>query len=114
MVAVASTDPDKEGRPIAAIPLAQMLLLPRSLLILTSSLYTSHLHGIQPGPRDEINDPTKIANFELLGDASVMDAMREGSWGGIRSGPRTSLTFRSAKKVLKGGKFGLLNSGKRG
>ncbi|WVQ97898.1 hypothetical protein IAU59_005015 [Kwoniella sp. CBS 9459] len=112
----------QQGRPIAAIPLAHLLLMPRSLLILSSSLYTSHLHAITsrtkdvvyPSPRTDQETDTAstpegreangvtIANTDLLGDAEVVDAIRNGRWEGER-GTRTSLTFRHAEKVLKGG-----------
>ncbi|KAJ9090994.1 hypothetical protein QFC21_007339 [Naganishia friedmannii] len=42
--------PDGHGKPIAAIPLARIYLEPRSLLILSSTLYYSHLHGISTTP----------------------------------------------------------------
>ena len=103
------------ARPIAAIPLAHLLLLPRSLLILSSSLYTSHLHGISALTEDDIyttetGSPRSeggvvIANADLLGDSTIVDSLRQkGRWKGQR-GTRTSLTFRHANKVLKGGAF---------
>ena len=106
------------GRPIAAIPLAHLLLLPRSLLILSSSLYASHLHGISARTEDVVirrnhaqdhsnGDGVQIVNTDLLGDASVIDALRDnGQWTGIRE-TRTSLTFRHVEKVLKGGIFAM-------
>jgi alkylated DNA repair protein alkB family protein 6 len=46
-----------------------------------------------------------IANRDQLGDSSILDELRErGRWTGER-GIRTSLTFRHAEKVLKGGMF---------
>ncbi|OCF37488.1 hypothetical protein I316_00612 [Kwoniella heveanensis BCC8398] len=112
----------QRGRPIAAIPLAHLLVMPRSLLILSSSLYTSHLHAIIPRTKDVVypasqaqaNGPNgvhevqesaegvRISNADLLGDAEVVDAIRNGRWEGER-GTRMSLTFRHAEKVLKGG-----------
>ncbi|KAK4689822.1 hypothetical protein P7C73_g273, partial [Tremellales sp. Uapishka_1] len=110
MTASASTS--LEGKSIAAIPLAHLLLLPRSLLILTSSLYSSHLHGITPLVNDVISrDPGSepnggrivIANKDQLGDADILDRLRdEGRWEQERS-TRTSLTFRRAEKVFRGG-----------
>ncbi|KAK8846818.1 hypothetical protein IAR55_005906 [Kwoniella newhampshirensis] len=109
-----SDDPANEGRPIAAIPLAHLLLLPRSLLILSSSLYTSHLHAIAPRTKDIVrskeansDDEVVISNADLLCDAFIADRLREnGSWEKER-GVRTSLTFRHAEKVLKGGAFSM-------
>lgn len=111
------------GRPIAAIPLAHLLLLPRSLLILSSSLYASHLHAISARTEDVIFPSRKdssdaggiaIANADLLGDATIVDSLREqGRWTGSR-GNRTSLTFRHAQKVLKGGASRALGHIRRG
>jgi alkylated DNA repair protein alkB family protein 6 len=112
-------DTDGQARPIAAIPLAHLLLLPRSLLILSSSLYTSHLHGISARTEDVIRsvpalpdaEVVAIANADLLGDATIIDSLRDkGSWNGVR-GTRTSLTFRQAEKVLKGGAFSMALGG---
>lgn len=131
----AATSDGHEERIIAAVPLAHILLLPRSLFILSSSLYTSHLHGITGrvvddlasltptgGGRDPNKDPevedkpqdtgrrsigqAVIANAELVGDATTLDALRDGSWRAER-GERVSLTFRHANKVVKGGALGL-------
>jgi len=117
-------DPERPftGQPIAAIPLAHLLLLPRSLLVLSSSLYAAHLHGIAPRSEDIVvtelpKSPgeVRIVNGFLLGDASIVDSLREtGHWEG-RRGVRTSLTFRHAQKVLKGGAFNMTPGGiKRG
>ena len=115
------TLPGHEGRPIAAIPLAHMLLMPRSLLILSSSLYVSHLHGISSNTSDTVvadADTMKagevvVANKDLIGDVEVMDRLREdGRWVQDRE-IRTSLTFRRAEKVLKGGAFAMAMGGLR-
>ena len=115
----ATADDSGGGRPIAAIPLAHLLLLPRSLLILSGSLYASHLHGISArstdvvvprhrGPKDTDEEAggVVISNAELLGDYKVIDALRSGQWTSER-GVRTSLTFRHANKVMKGGAFAM-------
>ncbi|WWD22122.1 hypothetical protein CI109_106611 [Kwoniella shandongensis] len=118
---IPSDDPTEAGRPIAAIPLAHLLALPRSLLILSSSLYTSHLHAIAPKTKDvvrlergtEEDGGVVIANAELLGDAEIADGLRDnGSWAKER-GVRTSFTFRHAEKVLKGGAFSMAMGGLR-
>jgi alkylated DNA repair protein alkB family protein 6 len=106
------------GLSIAAVPLANLLLLPRSLLILSSSLYLSHLHGITPRLEDRVStvsrtleegaDVLGIANADLLGDQAVSAGVESlAGWQGSR-GVRTSLTFRHAEKVLKSGAFGAL------
>jgi alkylated DNA repair protein alkB family protein 6 len=95
------------GRTVAAIPLAQLLLLPRSLLILSSSLYASHLHGIAERSVDDIKEISGgVANMELIGDSEVLDGLRAGDWREER-GERISLTFRHAEKVVKGGALGM-------
>ena len=117
---IASTTADSKtdhGRPIAAIPLAHLLLLPRSLLILSSSLYASHLHGIVARADDVVRSPSEgvaassdgvtIANESLLEDSAITNALREhGQWSGARS-TRTSMTFRHALKVFRAGRFGI-------
>ncbi|WVR09718.1 hypothetical protein IAU60_006794 [Kwoniella sp. DSM 27419] len=109
------------GRPIAAVPLAHLLLMPRSLLILSSTLYTSHLHAIGSRTKDtvmpsgdnlakvdsSVEARVEIANVDLLGNAAVVDAIKAGGWEGDR-GTRTSLTFRHAEKVLKGGAMSMI------
>jgi alkylated DNA repair protein alkB family protein 6 len=117
-----ATDETGQGKPIAAIPLANLLLMPRSLLILSSSLYTSHLHAIAArtsdvvidrGAADRRDDEVVVANQPLIGDSSVLDKIREeGRWIGER-GTRTSLTFRHAEKVLKGKAFAMATNGLR-
>ncbi|BEJ10637.1 hypothetical protein CspHIS471_0100590 [Cutaneotrichosporon sp. HIS471] len=125
------------GKAIAAVPLGHVLLMPRSLFILTGSLYGSHLHGIASRERDSFIAPVReteasaadpaaegdalppstdkakadadvIANAHLLGlDALPRDAFT------YERGTRVSLTFRHANKVLKGGAFGLAAGGLR-
>jgi len=113
--------PGTEGRPIAAIPLAHLLLMPRSLLVLSSSLYVSHLHGISANTRDTVvldvekakEGDVVVANKDLIGDSEVIDRLtEEGRWSKDRE-TRTSLTFRRAEKVLKGGAFAMAMGGLR-
>jgi hypothetical protein len=47
-----------------------------------------------------------IANTDLIGDATTLDALRDGTWREDR-GERISLTFRHANRVIKGGALGL-------
>lgn len=122
MIATISENDEGSGKPIAAIPLSHLLLMPRSLLILSSTLYQSHLHGISSKTTDIVVDvekaqtteeEVKVANQSLLGDAGVLDKIREeGRWVGER-GTRTSLTFRHAEKVLKGKAFSIAPGGLR-
>jgi alkylated DNA repair protein alkB family protein 6 len=122
------------GKAIAAVPLARLYLEPRSLLILSSSLYASHLHGISETTRDILTAPTStapssdtndedasnasvpVANLHLL-DPSIQETIaRDGRFESER-GTRVSLTFRKVERVMKGalggggGKMGLF--GKR-
>ncbi|OXB37217.1 hypothetical protein J007_03024 [Cryptococcus neoformans] len=106
-------DSGNSARPVAAVPLAHLLLLPRSLLILSSSLYTSHLHAIAAKTQDSVKaggaddgDVVAVANAELLGDPAVMESLRDGGVWVKERGVRTSLTFRHAQKVIKGGALG--------
>lgn len=111
---------EEAARPIAAIPLAHILLQPRSLLVLADTLYQTHLHGITGRTEDLLGNGEgreKVVNADLAGirstvaeNASASNPERseeedvEWEWTGHR-GARTSLTFRRAKKVLKGGAF---------
>ncbi|KAL7423580.1 hypothetical protein Q5752_001160 [Cryptotrichosporon argae] len=104
-------DAPARGRPIAAVPLAHLLVMPRSLLLLSSSLYTSHLHGISPTTSDTVagaprEGATVVANARQLGDAKVVSAIQGEGWTKSRW-TRTSLTFRRTERVLKGGPFSL-------
>lgn len=49
----------ESGRSIAAVPLGHVLLMPRSLFILSGSLYSSHLHGIEARERDSFIAPPR-------------------------------------------------------
>jgi hypothetical protein len=61
------------------------------LLVISSSIYSSHLHGIAPRPHDTADGS---ANRGLTGVEEGFSAER---------GVRTSLTFRRAEKVVRGG-----------
>ncbi|WVQ76850.1 hypothetical protein IAR50_006524 [Cryptococcus sp. DSM 104548] len=112
MVAIVPSN-DDEARPVAAVPLAHLLLLPRSLLIMSSSLYVSHLHGIGEKAKDSVKsggiaseNEVVIANADLLGEADIVDHLRQGQTWVRERGTRTSLTFRRALRVVKGGALG--------
>ncbi|ORY27786.1 hypothetical protein BCR39DRAFT_220208 [Naematelia encephala] len=104
------------GRPIAAIPLAHLLVMPRSLLILSSTLYTSHLHGISERFEDIVSaapghEGVVAANADLLGDAGIADSLRNNKVWRQARGTRTSLTFRHANRTLKGGLLSMTATG---
>ncbi|KAJ9116004.1 hypothetical protein QFC24_006845 [Naganishia onofrii] len=95
------------GKAIAAVPLARVFLEPRSLFIMTGSLYQSHLHGISFSDTDILTpsfvSSVPIANLPLLGNPEISRTIeKEGSYRSERSS-RVSLTFRKVEKVMKGG-----------
>jgi alkylated DNA repair protein alkB family protein 6 len=118
------------GKSVAAVPLGHLLLLPRSLLVLTGSLYESHLHGIAERAGDTIVSagdvegkarddeetmevdrmlpPVTVANASLLDNPKIQAALATPRGWTKDRGIRTSLTFRRAEKVLKGGAFALV------
>ncbi|GMK59731.1 hypothetical protein CspeluHIS016_0803370 [Cutaneotrichosporon spelunceum] len=125
-----------EGRAIAAVPLGHVLLMPRSLFILTGSLYSSHLHGIAARERDSFIAPERESEVPATAQAAEdalprstnkakaeANVVANASLAGLDTLPRdafayerrarTSLTFRHANKVLKGGAFGLATGGLR-
>ncbi|KAJ9105524.1 hypothetical protein QFC21_001895 [Naganishia friedmannii] len=126
-----ATTKHANGKAIAAVPLARVFLEPRSLFIMTGSLYQSHLHGIsfsdtdiltsasvegtptslqqgqqesdaRPSPTSSNASSVPVANLPLLGDLEIMKIIeREGSYRSER-GTRVSLTFRKVERVMKG------------
>lgn len=82
------------------VPRWRILQEPRSLLVTTGELYTSHLHGIGRSLVDANLGPETVANWELLGDRG---RWRDGR--NVRS-TRTSLTYRDVLRVSNlGGKI---------
>ncbi|KAL1405945.1 hypothetical protein Q8F55_007627 [Vanrija albida] len=112
------------GRAIAAVPLGHVLLLPRSLFVLSGSAYSAHLHGIAPRSADWVvrdeaaaaaavegegeAPPVVVANAGLLADAPVQAAIASDAGWRAERGTRVSLTFRHAEKSLKGGAFAMV------
>ncbi|KZT68014.1 hypothetical protein DAEQUDRAFT_728280 [Daedalea quercina L-15889] len=99
---------DSEGRAIDSDPVLSVLLEPRSLVITRSSLYQTHLHGIDGAHADILPSPTdnntassvRIANTELLTNAATMEVVVNG--GTLERGPRYSLTCRDVARVASG------------
>ncbi|KAI0363234.1 hypothetical protein BV20DRAFT_975913 [Pilatotrama ljubarskyi] len=94
------------GRPIDPTPVLSLLLEPRSLVITTSSLYTSHLHGIDEVQADIFTpdgrtSQERIANFDMLRGKAEKEAIANG--GKLERGMRFSLTCRDVEKVAAGG-----------
>jgi len=91
------------GRSINKKPILSVLLEPRSLVITTSSLYTSHLHGIEdleedvfPSPSSD-DPPIMIANADLLAGERARDIVWQG--GVLKREIRYSLTCRDVERV---------------
>lgn len=127
---VATEEEDGSGaRAVAAVPLGHVLLLPRSLFVLSASLYADHLHGIAArdedvcvGPGVEVatatgdgdepaaasSPPVVVANASLLAEPDIQAALATPAGWTSKRGTRTSLTFRHATRVLKGGAFSMV------
>ncbi|KAF9074374.1 hypothetical protein BDP27DRAFT_1258892 [Rhodocollybia butyracea] len=102
---------DATARIIVPTPVLSVLLEPRSVIITSGSMYTSHLHGIQEQKVDHITAgdgetgcPPKftdldvvVANWRLLTGTQVKSAMFKG--GALERGVRYSLTCRDVEKV---------------
>jgi alkylated DNA repair protein alkB homolog 6 len=124
---------ETRGRRIDPVPIISLLLEPRSVIITTGDLYTSHLHSIadvttdyfaahDPQHSAESADPSSrssssgeeeaatrritIDNLEQLGDGSLREVVRSG--GELERKTRVSLTCRDVEKV-SGLKVGLLD-----
>ncbi|KAL7278747.1 hypothetical protein ACG7TL_007751 [Trametes sanguinea] len=94
------------GKPIDPTPILSLLLEPRSLVITTSSLYTSHLHGIDEVQEDRFEadgrtPQQRIANYDMLRSQQAKEAIANG--GKLERGMRFSLTCRDVEKVAAGG-----------
>ncbi|GBE86956.1 hypothetical protein BKA93DRAFT_391398 [Sparassis latifolia] len=93
------------GRAIDPAPILSVLLEPRSLVITRSSLYTSHLHGIEDVEEDIFSLPggdsfgrsLRIANADLLTGTTERDVVMGG--GVLKRETRYSLTCRDVAKV---------------
>lgn len=117
---MSANSPSSKPRPIYPTPVVSLLLEPRSLVITTSDLYCSHLHGIdgveddliaahpssndpQPDNLEEkdVSAPVRVANWEMLGGDTeeLIQAVREG--GVVKRGIRTSLTCRVVERVIQ-------------
>lgn len=99
----------EEGRAVNPTPVLSILLEPRSAIITRSSLYTSHLHGIQELEEDVVvlgedgkgphlaNVGVPIANWTMLTGEEGRRVAQEG--GVLKRGVRYSLTCRDVTKV---------------
>jgi len=83
-------------------PVLSVLLEPRSLIISSGSMYTSHLHGIDEVEEDSIKSDSnatgvEIANLHLLRDKEFSQAIQIGS--PLKRKIRYSLTCRDVERV---------------
>ncbi|KAH7872486.1 hypothetical protein F5879DRAFT_801191 [Lentinula edodes] len=111
-----ATEPRSEdvARIIDPTPVMSVLLEPRSVVITSGSLYTSHLHGqivdhFTAG-FDDLHPPkfadfdVTVANWRLLGGRDAKDAVING--GHLERGIRYSLTCRDVEKVANSALLG--------
>ena len=113
--ALAANQSSDTGRVVNPTPVLSVLLEPRSVIITTASLYTSHLHGIQELNEDIIvpagegqmplvgglNVP--VANWHMLTGEKERNLMQNG--GTLRRETRYSLTCRDVERVAMGKTF---------
>ncbi|CAK9785151.1 hypothetical protein CC85DRAFT_42873 [Cutaneotrichosporon oleaginosum] len=88
------------GRAIAAVPLGHVLLMPRSLFILTGSLYSSHLHGIAARERDSFIAPEREEKEAIASDVAAPDQAAAGDEGGADQLPRSTSKAKADANVV--------------
>jgi alkylated DNA repair protein alkB family protein 6 len=100
---------EARGQSIDSVPVHSILLEPRSLIVTTGSLYTSHLHGIREIGIDAfthentVSTPllsdlkTPIDNWQTVDHQHARDALLTG--GVLERGTRYSLTCRDVGRV---------------
>lgn len=88
----------KDDGALDPVPVWRIMQEPRSLLITTSELYTTYLHGIAEVDQDTHLSNETIANWDLLGSQARYQQ------GVHPRGCRTSLTYRDVIDVSKLGK----------
>ncbi|KAG1894022.1 uncharacterized protein F5891DRAFT_1064074 [Suillus fuscotomentosus] len=91
-----SVDPGstRMGRSVNPAPSLSLFLEPRSVVVTTGELYTTHLHGI-----DEVDADT-IVNRHMIKDETVVRMIESGGY---------SLTCRDVEKVASGRVAGVVN-----
>lgn len=104
---ISQQDGKGNGRSIDAKPVLSVLLEPRSAIITTDDLYTSHLHGIDETLSDTFvgrgwlrhatGEEVLIANWQNIGDENIHEVVRHG--GTLTRAMRYSLTCRDVAKV---------------
>jgi len=103
------------GRPIDPVPVATLLLEPRSLVITRSSLYSGHLHGIEER-KEDVLAPVPAENDASVAKSEV-GAFRMANWKTVKAEEarvggrlvretRVSLTCRDVERVLDARRVG--------
>jgi len=98
------------GKIIDTSPVLSVLLEPRSLIISSGTMYTSHLHGIEGLQEDVINlhglaykvigDPgVVVGNFNQIEDEELLRLIKQGN--SLKRSTRYSLTCRDIGSVSK-------------
>lgn len=104
---------EKEGRPIDPTPVFSLFVPARSLIVLSSEVYTSLLHSIPPRTSDRRTSLARCLNFSPTLDAGWEETPQGGepivgeAEQGLERERRISLTCRKVEKVVKAlGRFG--------
>lgn len=95
------------GRAIHPTPVLSVFLEPRSVIITTGDLYTSHLHGIDEATHDVFlgdgrlrrpsGDEVVLSNWRTVRTQHMSDVLHHG--GALHRQTRFSLTCRDVEKV---------------
>ncbi|KAF9559022.1 hypothetical protein CPC08DRAFT_638263 [Agrocybe pediades] len=90
------------GKTIDMTPISSVLLEPRSLIISSGTMYTSHLHGIEAVEEDIISSDTSasgtaLSNLSLLQDDQIKKSILQGK--PLKRATRYSLTCRDVTRV---------------
>jgi len=99
-----------EGKIIDMSPVLSVLLEPRSLIISSGTMYTSHLHGIEGLQEDVVNfhdlasnvmgdTGVTVGNFSQIKDEELLRLIKQGD--SLKRSTRYSLTCRDIGRVSK-------------
>jgi alkylated DNA repair protein alkB family protein 6 len=112
-----SVDTGSVGRSIDSVPLLSLFLEPRSVVVTTGELYTTHLHGIDGVDADTFTGDgflllpngshSQIVNRHMIQDETVVGIIESG--GTVERTTRYSLTCRDVEKVASGKAAGVVN-----
>ncbi|KAG2117085.1 uncharacterized protein F5147DRAFT_671115 [Suillus discolor] len=114
-----SVDPGstRMGRSVNPAPSLSLFLEPRSVVVTTGELYTTHLHGIDEVDADTFTGDgflllpngshSQIVNRHMIKDETVARMIESG--GTVERTTRYSLTCRDVEKVASGRVAGVVN-----